>query len=76
MEMDIQKKLIYGGYYNMPKKKIVKLTKQEARDCSINNRILPEIPDDYKTPDDINVQAVRRSITASGFANAFYKANK
>ncbi len=64
------------GYYNIPKKKPVELTEQQARDCSINNRMLPQIPEGYITPPDLSLQAVRRSITPSGFARAFYRANK
>jgi hypothetical protein len=38
--------------------------------------MLPEIPKGYKMPPDLKAQAVRRSITPSGFAIAFYRANK
>lgn len=64
------------GYYNLPTKKPVPLSDQQMRDCSINNRILPKIPEDYKMPGDIRAQAVRRSITPKGFAEAFFRANK
>lgn len=64
------------GYYNQPTKKPVKLSDQQMRDCSINNRILPSVPEGYKMPNDIKTQAVRRSITPNGFAIQFYKANK
>lgn len=70
------KKTDLWGYYNLPKLKRVELTDQQARDCSINNRMLPKIPNGYKLPKDINRQAVRRSITPQGFSRAFYKANK
>lgn len=70
------KKTDLWGYYNLPNKKPVPLTDQQMRDCSINNRILPQIPKDYKMPPDLRPQAVRRSITPNGFAEAFYKANK
>lgn len=70
------KKTDLWGYYNFPKKNPVPLTPQAARDCSINNRVLPEIPKEYILPPDLKRQAVRRSITPTGFANAFYKANK
>jgi len=64
------------GYYNIPKKKPVELTEQQARDCSINNRMLPQLPDDYVLPDNFGAQAARRSMTPKGFAMQFYKANK
>ena len=63
------------GYYNEPKKKPIKLTEQQIKDCSVNKRKLPEIPKDYIMPGDIKQQAVRRSITPKGFAQAFYLAN-
>ncbi|MCK5161658.1 MAG: hypothetical protein KAQ99_08810 [Candidatus Aureabacteria bacterium] len=70
------KKTDLWGYYNIPKKNPVKLTNQEMRDCSINNRILPNIPKDYTMPHNMTKQSVRRAITSQGFAQAFYKANK
>lgn len=70
------KKTDLWGYYNMPKKKPVQLTDEQKRACSINNRELPPIPDGYVLPNDIGRQAVRRSMTPQGFANAFYRANK
>jgi len=70
------KKTDIWGYFSFPKKTPVPLTEQQARDCSINNRILPEIPTDYIRPENMRPQAIRRSMTASGFANAFFKANK
>lgn len=63
------------GYFNMPEKHPVSLTPQQSRDCSINNRILPEVPDDYICIPDIRKQAVRRAITPGGFAKAFCKSN-
>lgn len=70
------KKTDLWGYYNLPVKRPVKLNDQQMRDCSINNRILPPVPEGYKMPGDIKAQAIRRSITPKGFAEAFYKANK
>lgn len=70
------KKTDLWGYYKMPKKTPVKLTAEAKARCAINNRELPEIPEGYILPKDINPQAVRRSITSSHFAKAFYKANK
>lgn len=70
------KKTDLWGYYKLPTKKPVELTDQQKRDCSINSRILPEIPENYVMPKDMNRTQVKRSITAQGFAKAFYKANK
>lgn len=64
------------GYYNMPRKKPVELTEQQARDCCINSRVMPKIPEDYVVPDNFRPQQVRRSMTPQGFATQFYKANK
>jgi hypothetical protein len=64
------------GYYNAPKYCKVNLTDQKMRDCSINNRILPKVPDDYIVPEGMRVQAVRRSMTPKGFAQAFFEANR
>lgn len=62
------------GFYNLPTKKPVKLTDQQMRDCSINNRILPQLPDGYVSAE--SRQSARRAMTPQGFANAFFKANK
>ena len=70
------KKTDLWGYYNTPKKTVVKLTDQQMRDCSINNRILPKIPEGYSVPKDMKIQTVRRSITPEGFAQAFFESNK
>lgn len=70
------KKTDLWGFYNFPKKNPIILTPEQIHDCSINNRELPTIPEGYKMPQDIGPQAVRRSMTPSGFANAFFRANK
>lgn len=70
------KKTDLWGFYNAPRKKPVALTAEQKEKCAINNRDLPEIPAGYVLPDDIGMHAIRRSITAAGFANQFYKANK
>ena len=70
------KKTDIWGDYNIPKQKIVKLTPQQIKDCSNNNRTLPEIPDNYNIDPLMTKQAIRRSITPSGFARSFFKSNK
>ena len=62
------------GYYNIPKKKPVKLTEEELGRCSTNTRKLPELPEGYTAPD--GRQSARRAMTPPKFAEAFYKANK
>lgn len=70
------KKTDIWGYFNEPKKAPRKLTDEEKERCSINNRILPELPKDYVLPDNFRSQQARRTMTDEYFAQAFYKANK
>jgi len=69
------KKTDLWGFYNFPKKSKRKLTPEELARCSINNRILPELPADYILPDDFKPQQARRSMTDEHFAQAFFNAN-
>ena len=62
------KKTDLWGYFNMPKKKPIKLNQEQIDRCKINNRKLPNILG--------LTQKARRAITPAGFAKAFYKANK
>ena len=70
------KKTDLWGYYNFPKKSKRKLTEEEIARCSINNRVLPTLPENYVLPDNFRPQQARRSMTDDYFATAFYKANK
>lgn len=70
------KKTDIWGYYNMPKKSKRKLTEEEKARCAINNRVLPELPEDYILPDNFKAQQARRSMTDEHFARAFFKANQ
>jgi len=72
---DYTKKTDLWGYFNVPKKRKHKLTEEERLRCSINNRILPKLPDDYVLPPDFRAQQARRSMTDQHFAQAFFKAN-
>lgn len=65
------KKTDLWGYFNIPKKDPIKLTKDQIKRCRINNRKLPSISDFTGSK-----QADRRAITPQGFANAFFLANK
>ena len=64
------------GNFNKPEKTIVEYNKTKLD--RINLRDLPHLPDDYTYDKGcgLNLRQVRRSITPSGFANAFYNANK
>lgn len=65
---DVKKPTDIWGYFNIPKK------------CKTNDGVplynkLPTIPKGYILPPDLSRTAVRRAITNSEFAKAFYKAN-
>lgn len=70
------KKTDIWGYFNIPKKNPYRLSPDEQLLSCKNNRVLPELPDDYIMPEGWNRQAARRSMTSKRFAEAFYKANK
>lgn len=70
------KKTDIWGYFNIPKKNPYRLSPDEQLLSCRNNRVLPELPDDYIMPEGWNRQAARRSMTSKRFAEAFYKANK
>lgn len=70
------KKTDLWGYYNFPKMSKKNLTKEEKSRCAINNRELPQLPEDYILPTDFKSQQARRSMTDEHFAKAFFKANK
>jgi len=65
------KKTDLWGYFNIPKKKPIKLNQEQIESCKINNRKLPSISDITGSK-----QKARRAITPAGFAKAFYEANK
>ena len=70
---DYNKATDLWGYFKEPKKK-----RDYVRFASTdkNTRKLPAIPTDYIRDPEMNTTAIKRSITPSGFAQAFYKANK
>lgn len=70
------KKTDLWGFYNIPTMRRRELTEEEKLKCAINNRDLPQLPDDYIMPEGWNAKAARRSMTSAHFAEAFYKANK
>ncbi len=65
------KKTDLWGFFNLPKKNPVKLTKEEKYRCSQNTRKLPSISDITGSK-----QTSKRAVTPAGFAKAFFKANK
>ena len=65
------KKTDLWGYFNIPKKKPIKLNQEQIDRCKINNRKLPSISDITSSK-----QSDKRAITPAGFAKAFYEANK
>lgn len=70
------KKTDIWGYFNIPRKKPYKMNPEEQLRSSRNNRVLPELPEDYVIPSGWNRQAARRSMTSAKFAEAFFRANK
>ena len=66
------KKTDIWGYFNIPKKNPYRLSPDEQLLSCRNNRVLPELPDDYIMPEGWNRQAARRSMTSKRFAEAFY----
>lgn len=64
------KKTDLWGYFNLPKKKPIKLTENEKYRCKQNSRKLPPIPEITSSK-----QAKKRAITPLGFAQAFFEVN-
>jgi len=64
------------GNFKIPKTNVVEY--QKTKFDRINARDLPKLPDGYEYDKDcgLNLRQVRRSITPSGFANAFFEANQ
>lgn len=70
------KKTDLWGYFNQPRKNPYKLNEDEQLRSIRNNRVLPDLPDEYIMPKGWNKQAARRSMTSKKFAEAFFRANK
>lgn len=79
-----QKKTHLWGWFNIPKKNIVKLTKKQKELHKTNSQPLPKFVkfDRLKTKEIASefygklTRQERRAITPQGFAKAFFKANK
>ena len=65
------KKTDLWGYFNIPKKNPINLTKNQVEKNKSNGRKLPSISEITNS-----TQASKRAITPPGFAKAFYEANK
>ena len=63
------------GMFNEPKKNPIELNEEEILRSRNNTRHLPEIPEDYKRDGIMKPVQIRRSITPSGFARAFFDTN-
>lgn len=69
---DYNKATDLWGYFKDPAKK---LPYKRYPSTDKNTRKLPAIPTDYKRDPGMNTTAIKRSITPSNFAQAFFKAN-
>lgn len=67
---------IWGSFNTELKKNKVRLNKKQRKQSQLNSQELPPIPSDYVMDPAMSKRAVARSITPSGFAEAFFKANK
>lgn len=67
---------IWGNFNTDLKETPVELNKKQRKQSHLNTRELPKIPEDYVMDTNMSRRAVARSITPSGFAEAFFKANK
>lgn len=80
-----QKRTCLWGNFNLPEKSPVELEEEEKEKFAAHIQKLPDLPDlhyplfgdgGYKMPPDMDRRQVKRSITPSGFAKAFFEANK
>lgn len=72
---DYTKKTDLWGNYNFPRLNKRTLTGEQKAKLATNNRVLPALPEGYILPNGFRPQQARRSITSSGFARAFFRAN-
>lgn len=70
------KQTFIWGNFNLPKKNPIRLNEDQILRSRNNTRKLPPIPDDYVRDENMKTVQIKRSITPSGFAEAFFKANK
>lgn len=67
---------IWGNFNTELKKTPVNLDPKQKKQSQLNIQHLQPIPKDYIRDPDMSPRAIARSITHSGFAKAFYEANK
>jgi len=67
---------IWGNFNINLKKNPVELTPTQKKHSVLNLQELPKIPNSYIRDPGMSPRAIARSITAHGFAEAFYRANK
>lgn len=70
------KQTFIWGNFNLPKKSPITLNEEQVRRSRNNTRKLPEIPEGYVRDPNMKPVQIKRSITPSGFAKAFFKANQ
>lgn len=66
---------IWGNFNTELKKTPVELDPNQKKQSQLNIQNLQPIPDDYIRDPNMSPRAIARSITHSGFAKAFFKAN-
>lgn len=64
------------GNFNEPRRNAVGLTVEQLTKSKNNTQTMRPIPKDYVRDKNMSLQAIRRSMTHEGFAQAFFKANK
>lgn len=67
---------IWGNFNTNLKKTPVSLDIKQKKQSQLNIQHLQPIPEDYIRDPNMSPRAIARSITHSGFAKAFYEANK
>ena len=73
---DYSKQTYLWGLFNEPKIKPIKLSNEAVLRSRNNTRPLPEIPAGYKKDGIMKPVQIRRSITPTGFAKAFFNSNQ
>lgn len=67
---------IWGNFNTDLKRNIVALDPKQKKQSQLNIQHLQPIPKDYVRDPNMTPRAIARSITHTGFAEAFFKANK
>lgn len=67
---------IWGNFNTELKRTPISLNPSQRKQSHLNLQELPKLPQNYKLPPDMNKRQAARSITPTGFAQAFFKANQ